>query len=693
MIYVDRSRVPAPAEIEPWRDTGIARLAEFFRLPKTKRTQRKPPFIDPRKFDVDLISPLMKLFRSKCGYCETPLSEEGDAVVDWFRPRSRAKDEGSRIFPEHYSWLAYEWSNLVLSCKVCARYKGTSFPVAGSRAKPQATGDALLKEKALIVDPCEPPDYKTFQFHLSFELDGTVRSLSRRGEATIKVLNLNRSQLVTARNRAAAEVDGAFRGKPLRTKKQRDAALSAARKLASDDQPYSAARQAQFDLLVSEVVEWDKTRKTAEPDVESLPPVWADQYGAAVWLRRIEIENFRVIHELALDFPEPQVGANDVLQEPWIMLLGENGVGKSSILKATALALTTPAARRRIVPFAGSLFNRRVKKGNGAIRLFFSGSDEPLELSFSRNSEEFKTSGVTPRLPVRAYGSTRLLPLGSNNAQRARARRAQIDNLFDPRSPLSDAQVWLADTGQVNYDRFHLLATSLKTLLSLGEEEKIYRRSGELFSRLGQARVSIREFSDGYQSLFAMTTDLMLHLSSASFDMENVEGLVFLDEIEVHLHPQWKIEVVGKLRELFPKVRFLVTTHDPLCLHGLKDGEVHVLGRDADTGRVECEQVDVPPGLRADQLLTGFWFGLNSTRDDETIDKMRRHGELILLRSPTAKERKERQQLESELDERLHGFDRLELESHTKKMVEVPVRRSRTKAEKQALREKILGLT
>ena len=53
----------------------------------------------------------------------------------------------------------------------------------------------------------------------------------------------------------------------------------------------------------------------------------------------------------------------------------------------------------------------------------------------------------------------------------------------------------------------------------------------------------------------------------------------FADEIETHLHPAWKLEIVTRLRRVFLRLHFLATTHDPLCLRGLQSGEVVVLRR------------------------------------------------------------------------------------------------------------------
>lgn len=674
MIFVDRKRVKPPAKLKSWREQGLAELRAFFEI--KSRGQRRIPFLDDLSPQW-LEPPLHRLFHSKCAFCESPVEEgnpntqssstgttgfANEGVIDRYRPKERAQDIKQVLSPEHYCWLAYDWENLLLLCAKCSRLKARNFPVKGRRAPLWSDQQYLSKEKALLVDPCSPNPDSNFDF----ELNGNVRGTSAMGTATIELLHLNRPELVKARNLAAAEVNEAFREFPLDSDKSRTAALAAASKLVGPAQPYNAVRDYQFNMLALEAAEAvpmtsrkTRSKSRGQPRKKYQAPSWTEDFDAAVWLKKIEIENFRCFHEVAIEFPEPQKTTTDTIQEPWIMLLGENGVGKSSILKAVALALSTPAQRRRLVPRAGDCFNRNAKGGAGAIRLFFTGNDEPLQLTFSKTSEEFTASGPAPRMPLLGYGSTRLLP-PIDAAWQPQPRRVKTDNLFSPHVPLADSESWLADAENLDSTKFNYLAGSLKQLLSLRDEDRIYRRAGQLTALMGKSRLDIRELSDGYQTLFALATDIMFNFSRANFDMESVAGLVLLDEIEVHLHPQWKIEVIESLRKLFPRVRFLTSTHDPLCLQGLKDGEVHVVGRMPESDRIAIRQVNVPPGLRADQLLTGFWFGLSSTRDSETIDLMNEHSALLMTRRPTASQRTRRVELEDLLQSRLTGYQETE---------------------------------
>lgn len=191
-------------------------------------------------------------------------------------------------------------------------------------------------------------------------------------------------------------------------------------------------------------------------------------------------------------------------------------------------------------------------------------------------------------------------------------------------------------------------------------EDRLTRRNGRLYARSDGTTAPLSEMSDGFRSVIAMAADITMQLSSAWESLSSAEGLLLLDEIEVHLHPQWRWSIVSMLRTVFPRLRVIATTHDPLCLQQMRSGEVMLLRRDPIEG-VRVLQLDVPPGLRADQLLTGDWFGLTTTTDRGTAVLLERHGQL-LVQPQTATVRKQRASLEDDLRTRVGSFAETSIE-------------------------------
>ena len=126
---------------------------------------------------------------------------------------------------------------------------------------------------------------------------------------------------------------------------------------------------------------------------------------------------------------------------------------------------------------------------------------------------------------------------------------------------------------------------------------------------------------------------------------------MLIDEIGAHLHPRWRLRIVTALRNLMPRIQFVVTTHDPLCLRGIVDGEVVVVRRNSEGDIVAL--TDLPPvtGLRIDQLLTSEHFGLGSTDDPEVAELWESYYRLMALTRPTDEQKKRLDDVRARLDE------------------------------------------
>jgi uncharacterized protein (TIGR02646 family) len=615
MIFVDRNTVLPPAELLDFHQREVARLRPVFESLKGAYSQVSIDFSMPQSLRKKLRDKLVELFQGKCAFCERLGSE-----IEHFRPRWRASRMGGSIDPGHYWWLASDWENLYLCCRACNARKMNFFPISGELANPMTYGQALLRERPLLIDPCQdnPRD------HLEFLGSGEVIALTEKGAITIKVFQLNEPILVDAR-RHRAMVARAICEQSLPPGAGAIPEDAEFRDVLSSRHPHFAVTQQIVDAFIT-------PPPTVQPIVPAEPvavPEALNKIPDVIWLEDVEIRNFKVISELELSFPPLQTDGENVIQ-PWLMVLGENGVGKSSLLQAIALTMS-PATD------LGALDARAwLRKGKGIlegfVRLVFSDRRERV-LTFKKGDEKFHVKGDLPELPVLAYGSTRLLPSNSTAAP-ASPTNVSVRNLFDHTHPLAHVERYLCNKRKINESQFNLLATSLKALLPLDQDAELKRAGGFMKSQIDGKPVSLSELSDGYKSVLALAMDIMFHLTNSSFDMESAQGIVMIDELELHLHPRWKLQIVERLRQLFPRVRFVASTHDPLCVHGLKAGELWVMAKHPQDKKFILEQIDVPPGTRADEVLTGPWFGLQSTIDADTLNLMSEHSVLLQQDSP-----------------------------------------------------------
>jgi predicted ATP-binding protein involved in virulence len=134
---------------------------------------------------------------------------------------------------------------------------------------------------------------------------------------------------------------------------------------------------------------------------------------------------------------------------------------------------------------------------------------------------------------------------------------------------------------------------------------------------------------------------------------EQMTGVVLIDEIDLHLHPTWQRRVISDVRAVFPRLTFVITTHHPMTLMGAREGEIWRLNPASD-GALAAQPIDLPPGIRVDQILTGPWFGLPSALDHETASKLDAYRNM--LAHGVQAESPERQELEAELRATLGAF-------------------------------------
>ncbi len=640
MILVNRGT--APPELDKYHAAEQDRLRKRFALPESSRPQIQP--FDLNKMMGRVIRErIADVFANKCAFCESPA-----ATVGHFRPRWRATRLDGRIDLDHYWWLATDWRNLYAICNTCDRHKRNHFPIAGPAARLFAEGAELELEEPLLLDPCHdnPED------HLIFSMDGKVDALTKRGRVTIDILRLDRPELEFARKDRARMA--LYACEALWPSNERepdvDVFLRTVTTAIARETPYWAASRAAIHSFIRD--------RTATPATPPAPPPVIEvpdlkKLPSMVWLERIDIEHFKTITRMEkLVFPMPNADDTDTGQ-PWLMVLGENSVGKSSLLQAISLALMPDAQRAAFEP-ADAWLSKRKDVTQGHVRLHF--SDGSLrELSFIKGKAQFASSGNVPPIPVLAYGSTRLLPTPSKG-KLAPPALVSVDSLFDRTYPLVDAERYLSNRNRVTNDRFRMLATHLKDLLPVSGDANITRSGSRMRSQVDGKAMSLSDLSDGYQSVLALAMDIMYHLTKSSFDMESAQGLVMIDELELHLHPRWKMRIVGQLRTMFPNVRFVVSTHDPLCVQGARRGELWVLAKQPSDRRFMHEQIDVPKGTRADEVLTGPWFGLGSTMDSETLALMSEHSALLRHPDRGDKEQQRMEELEGLLRRRMGTF-------------------------------------
>ena len=169
---------------------------------------------------------LIKAQYGKCCFCESTFMHIGYGDVEHFRPKGGFRQKESNPLSEPgYYWLAYDWSNLLLSCTLCnQRYKKNLFPLVDPAKRARSHHDNVGDEQPLLINPSEDDPGK----HIGFreEIPYAVRG-SRRGKATISTLGLDRPELEERRRERLSEAKRTIRTvKVLTDMRDRNGALA-----------------------------------------------------------------------------------------------------------------------------------------------------------------------------------------------------------------------------------------------------------------------------------------------------------------------------------------------------------------------------------------------------------------------------------------------------------------------------------
>jgi energy-coupling factor transporter ATP-binding protein EcfA2 len=201
-----------------------------------------------------------------------------------------------------------------------------------------------------------------------------------------------------------------------------------------------------------------------------------------------------------------------------------------------------------------------------------------------------------------------------------------------------------------------LRASHVRHLLELGIEainrmlpkgtrfDSISSEGRILFDVQGR-KVPTLAMSDGYRSVLALAGDLVWRLMQAfpgSTAPLEEEGVVLIDELDIHLHPRWQRHIAGWLRAQFPKLQFFVATHSPFVAAGAGEDAL-TLRLTLEEGATQVEPVKNPAALSVDRILQSEAFGQLSPYSPETAERIERYD--ALTRKSSRRSPKEEREL------------------------------------------------
>ncbi len=394
---------------------------------------------------------------------------------------------------------------------------------------------------------------------------------------------------------------------------------------------------------------------------ESLPPL-PDGFPV-LKLRKARLRNIKAFADSTeINFT---AAAND-RPRPWTLLLGDNAAGKSTFLRCVAMAAHGTGVANELEPRAADYLR------SGAERGF-------IEAEFALQPYADATAGETGTFAVGLEAfrpmSKEDLTLGTPNAadrlsllrNRANLNFGLVCGYGAQRGLSDEPEALVREGGKVALDRMASLFNTHAPLIDpdvLGKmlsgdlsnfrnaptrlsekiRQELLKRVHALLPGVGgysaddpsrimlyDTRVAFRSLSDGYSALLALAGHLLHHILAITKwqqDPEKVFGLVLLDEVDLHLHPEWQRRLLPDLTRAFPNLQFIGTTHSAVLAGAAPSDALIVLRRDADGLQVLRDLPSVK-GWRVDQVLTSVLFDLSSARDQETEQLTQQYARLI----------------------------------------------------------------
>lgn len=298
-------------------------------------------------------------------------------------------------------------------------------------------------------------------------------------------------------------------------------------------------------------------------------------------IENIEISGVGGIRELKLAFHD---GLN--------VICGANGVGKSTVLDIIADAFTTNTSNLKR--------NARCTKGKYII--FFEDANGGNSHKFFEIEEFLPTKHDSGRVSSNEsqyvlyfsinrtlnYKALDSIPKDGSRENREAAQQlhfgvenSDLKGWFINRYVFSDKPDSLSVEQKEN---FKLAKRALSLLDDTVSFLTVDGTTLDIKLQTGRGDVYFEYLSAGYKTCFSLVLGIIKEIEfrfkNPTIKAEDFNGVILIDEIDLHLHPTWQGPLISTLKALFPKVQFIVTTHSPSVLQTLNEKEIIALSTD-----------------------------------------------------------------------------------------------------------------
>ncbi|MBS1812760.1 MAG: AAA family ATPase [Acidobacteria bacterium] len=383
-----------------------------------------------------------------------------------------------------------------------------------------------------------------------------------------------------------------------------------------------------------------------------------------MYITSIKIENLRCFEEAELTFQYPGREAKTPLRFPNInLLLGDNGAGKTTVLKAISLASLSPLMiDSGFVPYRlvrrSEIHAKEIKEAKVSADILPHAQDLTLptlteqtpqdvgmivlrrgdyESLQARYDATWRDIGMqmyednSSAVFMVGYGASRRVEDSEKLDLTARRksrllRYERVAGLFENHISLIPLASWLPSFRKENPGRHKQVVNLINRLLPEGASFAGEFEHGEYLFEINGTKAPFGALSDGYRAYIGWIADLLYHICmGAPKGAKLVEnrGIVLVDEIDLHLHPEWQRSVIKTISETLPNLQFVFTSHSPIVAGSLQKENIFVMETTVDGASVVKQYDEEIYGRTAEQVLLSSYFNLETTRAEPFEDELK----------------------------------------------------------------------